>query len=145
MQTTDVLDARLAARLDPLLDLRIIVGDRSHAGGGAGKKNQTRGGEGGLGQILRPWRRKRVFLLPQIDSQPADPVVDVKIPLPTRVQFNHRFPPQVILDLDDETVPDPMRHFNWIRLLDPELLMLSLPPCRHHPAWLRDASSASPT
>ena len=93
VQNADVLDTRLATRLDPLLDVRILVGDRSHAGGGAGKKYQTRGGKGGLGKILRTWRRKCVFLLPQIDSQPADPVVDIEIPLPTRFHFYHRFPP----------------------------------------------------
>ena len=85
MQRTDVQDTRLATRLDPRLDLRILVGDRSRASGRAGKKGQTRGGKGDLGNILRTWRRNCVFLLPQIDSQPTDPIVDIKTPLPTRI------------------------------------------------------------
>ena len=62
VQSADVLDTRLATRCIPLLDLHILVGDGSHAGGGAGKKYQTRGGKGDLGKILRTWRRKCVFL-----------------------------------------------------------------------------------
>ncbi len=58
VQNADVCDTRLASCRGPLLDFRIIVGDGSHAGGGAGKKNQTRGGKGGLGEVLRTWRRK---------------------------------------------------------------------------------------
>ena len=52
VQNPDVCDTRLASCRGPLLDLRFLVGDRSHAGGGAGQKNQTRGGKGGLGKIL---------------------------------------------------------------------------------------------